>query len=140
MTTTHRRVALGFFAALLLFAGLLSAATTSRIAGAKSAEVIHRAALTGSTSYPAVNGEAKWKSKGGDRELEVQIEDAGKLKGKRLAVRVGGSLIGSMRVSNLGRARLVLRTEAGQAVPADVVGKAVKVRTADGVTVASGRF
>jgi hypothetical protein len=40
-----------------------------------------------------VNGEAKWKSKEGERELEVQIEDAKKLAGKRLAVRIGGTLV-----------------------------------------------
>ena len=53
---------------------------------AKSTATIKRAPLSGSAAFPAVNGEAKWKSKDGERELEVQIEDAKKLAGKRLTV------------------------------------------------------
>lgn len=140
MNATHRRVAFGVFAALLLFAALLYTTTTAQIAGAKSTEIIHRAALKGSTTYPAVTGEAKWKAKNGQRELEVQIENANPLKGKRLAVRVGGKLIGFVRVNDLGRARLVRRTKAGQAVPTSVVGKAMKVRTAGGVLGTSARY
>jgi len=140
MTATHRRLTVGVFAALLLFAALLYTAATAQIAGAKSTAIIHRAALSGSTTYPTVKGEAKWTKKDTQRELEVQIENAKKLKGKRLAVRIGGALVGFMRVNDLGRARLVRRTEAGQAVPTAIVGKAVKVRTAGGVLVASGRF
>jgi hypothetical protein len=87
-----------------------------------------------------VNGEAKWKSKEGERELEVQIEDAKKLAGKQLAVRIGGKLVGHMKVNALGRARLVKSTQAGQSVPKSVAGKAVKIRTSAGVLVASGRF
>lgn len=129
MTATHRRAAFGIFAALLLFAALFYT-TIARIAGAKSTQIIHRAALKGSRTYPAVTGEAKWKAKNGQRELEVQIDNANPLKDKRLAVGVGGKLIGFVRVNDLGRARLVRRTEAGQAVPTSVVGKAMKVRTA----------
>ncbi len=139
-TTTHRRITIGVFAAFLLFSALLYTATVAQVADAKSTAVIHRAILKGSTAYPAVNGEAKWKSKEGERELEVQIEDATRLAGKRLAVRIGGTLVGHMRVSALGRARLVKSTQAGQSVPRSVLDKAVKIRTSAGVLVASGRF
>jgi tRNA threonylcarbamoyladenosine modification (KEOPS) complex Pcc1 subunit len=140
MTTTRIRVRSAVLVALLLVATLLVTAVASQIASAKSAEVIHRAVLKGSATYPAVNGTAKWKAKDGQRELEVQIEDAMKLKGKRLAVRIDGRVVGYMRVNSLGRARLVRRTEAGQSVPKTILGKPVRVRTAGGVLVASGRF
>ena len=102
--------------------------------------MIKKAALSGSAAFPGVNGEAKWKSKGGERELEVQIQDAKKLAGKRLAVRIGGKLVGHMTVSALGRARLVKNTQAGQSVPTSVAGKGIKIKTKSGALVASGRF
>jgi hypothetical protein len=125
---------------LFLTALVLAALTAAQPVDAKSTAVIKRAALSGSAAYPAVNGEAKWKSKEGERELEVQIEDAKRLAGKRLAVRIGGKLMGFMRVSALGRGRLVKSTEAGQSVPTSVTGKAVKIKTGGGTVVASGRF
>lgn len=141
LSSTRDRLKLAIAAAgLLLAVALLLSLTVAAPADAKAAEVIKRASVSGSTTYPAVNGEAKWKSKGGERQLEVQIEDAGKLAGKRLAVRIRGKLVGHMRVNSLGRARLEKNTEAGQSVPESVAGRAVKIRTGDGVLVASGRF
>ena len=45
-----------------------------------------------------------------------------------------------MKVSALGRARLVRNTEAGQSVPPSVGGKGVRITTATGRLVASGAF
>jgi len=123
-----------------LFLALMAVAITADLADAKSTAVIHRAALKGSSVFPAVNGTAKWKSDGGKREFEVQIQDAGKLKGKRLTVRIGGVTIGKMTVGSLGRARLVRRTEAGQFVPKNILGKTVRVLTRGGTLVARGTF
>ena len=128
--------AVGLLLMVMLFAALLSAQPVS----AKSAAVSKRAALSGSAAYPGVKGEAKWRSKEGERELEVQIEDAKKLAGKQLAVRIDGKLMGYMKVNALGRARLVKSTQAGQSIPASVEGKAVNIRTSAGTLVASGRF
>ena len=135
-----RRTIVGAAVGLLLVAMLLASLMIAQPANAKSAALIKKAALSGSSAFPGVNGEAKWKSKGGERELEIQIQDATKLAGKRLSVRIGGKLVGHMRVSALGRARLVKSTQAGQSVPASVAGKAVKISTAGGSLVASGRF
>ena len=131
---------LGAAVGLLLIVMVLAVLVAAQPVRAKSTAVIKRAALSGSTAFPSVNGEAKWKSKAGERELEVQIQGATKLAGKRLAVRIGGKLVGHMKVSALGRARLVKSTQAGQSVPASVAGKAVKIRTSAGALVASGRF
>ena len=130
-------VLMGFSLALLLLIGVTIAAGA---ASAKSTTVIHRTALQGSPAFGAVNGEAKWKSKGGERELEIQIEDAAALKGTRLTVKIGAATIGKMTVGDLGRARLTRSTEAGQSVPANVVGKRVRVLTAQGRLVARGVF
>ena len=131
---------MGAAVALLLIAMLFVALVAAQPVRAGSTAVIKRAALSGSAAFPGVNGEAKWKSKGGERELEVQIQDAKSLAGKRLAVRIGGKLVGHMRVSALGRARLVKSTQAGQSVPTSVAGKGVRIKTSTGALVASGRF
>lgn len=125
---------------VMLITLLVAALLVVQPGQATSSEVIKRAKLSGSSTYPAVNGEAKWTSKGGERELEVQIEDAEKLAGKTLAVRIGGKLVGSMKVNSLGRARLELTTEAGHNAPSSVDGKKVGIPTKPGTLVASGRF
>jgi len=135
-----RKVALGATVGLMLIATLLVTLASAAQVGAKSAATIKRAPLSGSAAFPAVNGEAKWKAKDGERELEVQIEDAKRLAGKRLTVRIGGKVMGHMRVSALGRARLVRDTQAGQSVPTSVTGKGVRIRTAGGSLVAGGKF
>jgi len=134
-----RRI-VGAAVGLLLIVMVLAALVVAQPVRAKSTAVIKRAALSGSTAFPGVSGEAKWKSKEGERELEVQIQDAKKLAGKQLAVWIGGKLVGHMKVNALGRARLVKSTQAGQSVPASVAGKAVKITTSAGTLVASGRF
>ena len=134
------RSIIGASVGLLLIVMVLAALVVAQPVRAKSAAVIRRAALSGSTAFPGVSGEAKWKSKEGERELEVQIQDAKKLAGKQLAVWIGGKLVGHMKVNALGRARLVKSTQAGQSVPASVAGKAVKITTSAGTLVASGRF
>jgi hypothetical protein len=125
---------------LLLIATLLVALLGAVPAHAKSNAVLKRAALSGTTAFSTVNGEAKWKAKEGERELEVQIEDAKKLTGKKLTVRIGGKVVGHMRVNPLGRARLDKSTQAGQSVPTSVSGKRVKISTQGGSLVATGRF
>jgi len=134
------RSIMGAAVALLLVAMMLAVLAAAQPVRAKSTAVIKRAALSGSTAFPGVNGEAKWKSKDGQRELEVQIQDATKLAGKKLTVRIGGTIVGHMKVNALGRARLVKDTQAGQSVPASVAGKTVKIKTSGGKLVASGSF
>ena len=125
---------------VLLVAMLLATLLVAQPVRAASATAIKKTALSGSNAYSGVRGEAKWKSSGGQRELEVEIEGAQNLAGKRLAVRIGGKLVGHLNVSALGRARFEKHTEKGQRVPSSVAGKAIKVSTSAGALVASGRF
>ena len=135
-----RKSMFGAAVGLLLIALMLAVLVAAQPVRAKSTAVTKRAALSGSSAFSGVSGEAKWTSKSGERELEVQIQDATKLAGKRLTVRIGGTVVGHMKVTALGQARLVKRTQAGQSVPTSVAGKAVKIRTSSGMLVASGRF
>ena len=135
-----RKSIMGAAVGLLLIALLFAALVAAQPVRAKSTAVIKKAALSGSTSFSSVNGEAKWKSKSGERELEVQIQDATALSGKRLTVRIGATVVGHMRVNALGRARLVRSTQAGQKVPASVAGKDVRIKTSGDALVATGGF
>ena len=96
--------------------------------------------LTGSSAYPAVNGKAKYKVDGSTREFQVEIEDAKVLAGKVLGVYSNSTLVGRMRVSALGTARLTRSTERGQTVPFISSGTVIRVRTGTGALVVSGTF
>ena len=105
---------------------------------AQAATNVHEATLTGSAAFPAVDGKAKFGVDNGVRELEVQIEDANALIGKRLNIRVDGVFVGSTTVNSLGDARL---RKSGSAVPAVHTGSRIAVRRAStGTLVASGTF
>jgi hypothetical protein len=98
------------------------------------------AKLTGTKAFPGVSGKATFSREAGQRELEVEIEHARSLRGKRLAVFVGGTRIGTMVVGRLGNGRLDRSTQRGQSVPNVTAGTGVSVHTAAGAAVAKGRF
>ena len=135
-----RKSIIGSVVGVLLVATLLAALLVAPPARAASATAIKKAELVGSNANPGVSGEAKWKARAGQRELEVELEGAQSLAGKRLTVRIGGKVVGHLTVNALGRARFEKHTEKGQKVPASVAGKAVQVSTSAGARVASGRF
>jgi hypothetical protein len=92
-----------------------------------------RFALHAAKAFPAAKGSAQFSAKAGERELQVEVEHVRRLAGKTLSVSVGGSKIGTMRVSALGAAEL----HRVGAVPAVGPRTAVAVRTASGAIVAS---
>jgi hypothetical protein len=98
------------------------------------------AKLTGTKAFPAVSGKATFSREAGRRELEVEIEHARALRGKRLTVFVAGKKIGTMLVGQLGNARLDRSTQRGQTVPSITAGTRLSVHTAAGAAVAKGRF
>jgi hypothetical protein len=108
---------------------------------ASAAKVIRTAMLTGGPNFPAVHGDAKWSAEAGQRELEVSIEDANRIRGVELRVVVGGKQVGTMVVDDLGAANLDLHTAAGDAVPFVNTGTRVVVRrVSNNALVASGTF
>jgi hypothetical protein len=107
---------------------------------AEARGIVTETELTGSAAYPRVSGEAKYKVDRGNRELEVEIEDANALAGRTLVVLVNGRRFGTMTVDALGNASIERSTQRGQAVPVISDGSTVRVKTAAGVLVAMGEF
>ncbi len=124
----------GFIFALLL--GTLMYAPAAHAKGG-DATIIQ---LRGSAQYPNANGKAKYKAQGGEREFQVELEDARALRGKVLTVYANGAKVGTFRVNNLGNGRLERNTDMGQNVPNIHAGSPVQIKTAAGVLVVSGSF
>lgn len=97
-------------------------------------------ALTASATFPSAKGKAKFTVKGGQRELEIEVEHLNRIAGRAVNFFVGGIQVGSGTVSALGQADLELNTRLGHRVPTSVTGKAVAARTTDGALIASGSF
>src|SRR5436190_21803852 len=99
--------------ALTLVAALATALTPAAQAqGSKITAKLH-----GTSAFPAVSGKATVSRENGRRELEVEVEHARALRGKRLTLFVAGRKIGTMVVGQLGNAGLDRSTQRGQAVP-----------------------
>jgi hypothetical protein len=119
---------------------LIATVSTALAPAAQARGTKITATLKGSTAFAAVTGKATFKNEAGNRELEVQVEHARVLRGRRLTVFVAGTRVGTMLVSNLGAAHLNRSTQRGQAVPRVSAGTRVTVHTAAGSVVAKGRF
>jgi predicted PilT family ATPase len=99
-----------------------------------------RIALKASNAFPAAKGTANFKAKAGEREVQVEVEHIRRLAGRRVVVVVGGTTLGTAKVSALGAARISRNSELGQRVPKVSAGTVVKVRTSGGTTVVKGSF
>ena len=70
-------------ASAITIIGILAAAGARRRTGGRRGHGCPSATLTGSATFPAVNGKAKFQRDDGVRQLEAQIEDAKPLAGQR---------------------------------------------------------
>lgn len=96
-------------------------------------------ALKGVAPFANAKGKAKWSSKTGERELQIEIENVAA--GTSVNFYVGGAQVGTTQVTNALRAASInLNTTLGQSVPTSVTGQTVEVKTAAGALVASGKF
>ena len=120
------------------FLALAALLTFSATADARG--TVLETTLQGSAAHAGVSGKAKFKADGGQREFEVEIEDAKPLAGQTLTVTVNGARVGTMRVNSFGSAELERNSRRGQAVPSISRGAVVRVMTASGALVASGTF
>jgi hypothetical protein len=123
----------------LLAALLLGTFVMAPAAHAKGGDAT-RIALRGSAQYPNAKGTAKYKAEGGEREFQVELENARSLAGKVLSIYVNGAKVGTMRVNNLGIGRFERNSDLGQSVPMIRAGSAVQIKTAAGGLVVSGSF
>jgi hypothetical protein len=96
--------------------------------------------LQGSAAFPRATGHSEYDRSRTEREVEVIVQNIGRLAGHRVNVFVSGNKVGSMRVSIAGVAHREWDTERGDSVPFASAGDRVKVRTTGGKLVASGRY
>jgi hypothetical protein len=97
-------------------------------------------ALHGSVSFPNATGKAVYKVGGGERELQIEVEHIGVLRGKHVNVFVNGSKLASPVVSSLGQIHVERNTDRGQSVPTITSSSTVRVRTLGGTLIAGGSF
>jgi uncharacterized membrane protein len=121
-----------FTASLLALAALAVAAPAVQAKG----EPGTRIALKSSGAFPGASGKAKFQNEG-QRELEIEVEHVRRLAGKRVSFFVNSRKVGSARVNGLGAAQVDRR---GASFPAINAGTLVKVKTAAGKLIVSGRF
>lgn len=95
--------------------------------------------LTPTKQYPKAGGDSVYE-RDGHREVEVTVTGVSALKGHRVTVFVNGHRVGTMAVSERGRAHREWDTEHDQAVPGAGAGSPVRVRTATGALIVSGRY
>lgn len=123
-----------FMAALLLGTFMIAPA-----AHAKGGDAT-RINLTGSAQYQNAKGTAKYKDRGGEREFQVELENAKSLAGKTVDVYANGVKVGSFKVSALGTGRLSRNSDRGQSVPVISSGSAIQIKTRAGALIVSGSF
>ena len=117
---------------LLALAALAVAAPAVQAKGGPGTRI----ALKSSGAFPGASGKAKFQNEG-QRELEIEVEHVRRLAGKRVSFFVNSTKVGSARVNGLGAAQVNRR---GASFPAISAGTRIKVKTATGKLIVSGRF
>jgi hypothetical protein len=128
------------FAALFIFIAsmLMTALAPAQIALAANNDV--KITLKAGPKFPKAKGTAKYRNRGGERELQVEVENVKNLAGKTLNVFAKGNKVGTMKINQLGAGRLELNSTLGHTVPNMGPGSKVQVKTAQGVIVVAGTF
>ena len=117
---------------LLALAALAVAAPAVQAKGGPGTRI----ALKPAASFPGASGKAKFQNEG-QRQLEIEVEHVRRLAGKRVSFFVNSTKVGSARVNGLGAAQVNRR---GASFPAINAGTRIKVKTAAGKLIVSGRF
>ena len=121
---------------LLVPVALVALVASAMLAPTVQAKDDTRIVLRASSAFPGAKGSAKFQT-AGQRELEIEVEHVRRLAGKRVSFFVNSTKIGTARVNGLGAARVDRR---GANFPAVRAGTRIKVKTAGGALVVSGRF
>jgi hypothetical protein len=107
---------------------------------AQAVEVGLHARLRGSSAFPKGSGFSEYERDSRGREVEVTVRNIRLLAGKRVTVYVAGRKVGTILVRSTGVAHREWDTEHGDRIPLASAGDRVKVRTAGGKLVASGKY
>jgi hypothetical protein len=100
--------------------------------------IVTLSAPAANAAFPGANGEAKFENEGGERELEIEVEDVPA--GTELVFYLGTVEIARATADSFGNARINLNSDRGAVVPASVAGQTVTVKTSAGVVVVTGSF
>lgn len=107
-------------------------------AEAKSVDVrISLAAQPGGLGGKAT---VKHRNRGGEQELQVEVEVARRFAGTTLTVVVGTTVIGDLTIDAFGKGRLSLNSRRDEIIPAVTKGTAVSILTAAGTVAFAGSF
>ncbi len=102
-----------------------------------------RIALTPGGDFSGIKGKAKYKNRGGERELEVEVENLSRLSGQAVSVCLNDARVGGAVINSFGNAEMNLNSDRGQTVPAVTFGSSLKVwlgASCNGSLIASGAF
>lgn len=115
-------------------------ASTAPVGRTAAAEIDYFTWLNAGRQFAAARGNSEYDVQGSRREADVEVSGIGRLAGQRVTVFINGKKIGAMAVSRRGRAEREWSTARGQFVPVAGAGAQVRVRTANGTLIASGRY
>jgi hypothetical protein len=102
-----------------------------------------RIALAPSSAFVGVKGKAKFKNRGGERELEVEVENLAGRSGQSVSVCLNNLRVGGAVINPFNEANMNLNSDRGQTVPNVTKGSSVQVwlsASCSGNLVASGLF
>ncbi|MFQ5703671.1 MAG: hypothetical protein ACE5HT_06585 [Gemmatimonadales bacterium] len=111
--------------------------TPSLAKGANRSETRIEARLSGSAAFPDASGRARFRDRGGERELQIQVEDGPA--NAMVTFLVNGTAVGTATTDAIGDASLSLNSDLGNSVPNVAAGTSISV-SAGGTVVVSGSF
>lgn len=127
----------------LAAAAVVAAVAAPAAAVAAEPTVNWQIGLKAAPAYPRATGGAQYQSQPGQRDLQVEVEHIGGLKGQTVTACVNGQALGSATVSKRGIAQVSRNTELHQTVPVVEAGTTVTVALGAGcagATIVQGTF
>ena len=106
--------------------------------GESAAPTVSLSAPSSNAAFAGAKGEAKFENEGGERELEIEVENVPV--GTELVFYIGDAEVARATADSVGHARINLNSDRGATVPASVAGKSITVKTPAGVVVVTGSF
>lgn len=110
----------------------------SRGSGSGSSNETRLEADLSGVGYPDADGRARYRDRGGEQELQIEVEDGPA--NTQITFFVGGDEVGSGTTDEFGSARLNLNSDDGDTVPSVGSGTTVSVEVTGGGVVADGMF
>jgi hypothetical protein len=97
----------------------------------------NRITLKAEAGFPGVKGVVRYRDRGNERELRLEVEKSKLPKGDELEVRIDGKFVGTMTVNEAGTARFRAR---GGSIPVLAAGAVLVVQKKGGAAILTGAF